>query len=479
MRPNMKRLLIALLIPWSLWAQGVRVGGGTGLAPGSPGTIVSGAGGGTAQAQTATPNPAITSYISTGVLYCFTPVANNTGAAPTLNWSGLGAKPTVKNSNGIAPLVANDWVLGVPACHIYDGTEFILINPATTTSSNSGTVLHTVGSLTLNSCVVGNGGADIKVDTGQNCLNDILPAATRAGDMIYCQTFSGVCTAWSLLPGNNSGTQFLQETNAGVPSWGSSAGTVAWSSLTNPASSLGLTMASNLTTLNYTTALSHAFDLKNTTPASVGTSQGSPFLGGCGRAWTGSDVESCWNMSILPGNGVNAPLTIALGVSGTSTGITTFTTPGPVQSGSGSGAGSEWSLPNAGTIPVGFATAGQHNCYNDSTTTSAPLCSFNGGTTGRLPLEICPPVQIALSTSAIGSGVRVANTAACTGLSTATDTINCTLVGDTNAVTGYGGTTVLTLKPYLTTNTINVDQLNTTGSSITPGAASINCKGWR
>ena len=42
----------------------------------------------------------------------------------------------------------------------------------------------------------------------------VLPAPTRAGDIIY---WNG--TAWVTLAGNNAGTQFLQETSAGVPSW--------------------------------------------------------------------------------------------------------------------------------------------------------------------------------------------------------------------------------------------------------------------
>ncbi len=44
--------------------------------------------------------------------------------------------------------------------------------------------------------------------------SSVLPIPTRAGDIIY---WNG--TAWVTLAGNNSGTQVLQETSAGVPSW--------------------------------------------------------------------------------------------------------------------------------------------------------------------------------------------------------------------------------------------------------------------
>lgn len=44
--------------------------------------------------------------------------------------------------------------------------------------------------------------------------SSVLPTPIRVGDMIY---WNG--SAWVTLAGNNSGTQFLQETSAGVPSW--------------------------------------------------------------------------------------------------------------------------------------------------------------------------------------------------------------------------------------------------------------------
>lgn len=53
------------------------------------------------------------------------------------------------------------------------------------------------------------------------------PTPTRAGDLLY---FNG--TTYVSLPGNNSGTQLLQETSAGVPSWVTVSGTGTVTSIT-------------------------------------------------------------------------------------------------------------------------------------------------------------------------------------------------------------------------------------------------------
>lgn len=118
-----------------------------------------------------------------------------------------------------------------------------------------------------------------------------------------------------------------------------------------------------------------------------------------------------------------------------------------------------------------------------TTTGDAVKFDANGNTvdSGFAGTLIICTGQIALSTGAISSGTRATNTLSCTGLSATTDSITCTFSGDTNAVTGYapsasGG---LSLKTWVSTNTINVDQVNDTGGSITPGAATVNCKGVR
>jgi len=86
------------------------------------------AGGGTAQAQTATFAPAITALVN-GLYACWLPAAANTGAAPTFAPNGLTAKPITKL--GTTALAANDLSTTALACALYDGTEWQLQNPQT------------------------------------------------------------------------------------------------------------------------------------------------------------------------------------------------------------------------------------------------------------------------------------------------------------------------------------------------------------
>ena len=88
------------------------------------------AGGGTAQAQTATFVPAVTALVN-GLYACWLPAAANTGAAPTFAPNGLTAKPVTKL--GTAALAANDLTTTALACALYDGTEWQLQNPQTAT----------------------------------------------------------------------------------------------------------------------------------------------------------------------------------------------------------------------------------------------------------------------------------------------------------------------------------------------------------
>lgn len=100
------------------------------------------AGAGTAQAQTATLTPAVTT-LTDGLYFCWKPTAANTGAGPTLAVNGLTATTITKLGN--TALVANDIVTTANACVIYNssGPRFELQNPQVTTGSGTVTSIAT------------------------------------------------------------------------------------------------------------------------------------------------------------------------------------------------------------------------------------------------------------------------------------------------------------------------------------------------
>lgn len=129
------------------------------------------AGGGTAQAQTATLSPALAA-MAAGVQVCWLPAAANSGAGPTLAVNGLTATTITKY--GTTALAANDITTTAVACVIHDGTRWQLQNPQT----NNGTVTS-----------VGFTGGLISVATGTT-----TPAFTVAGTSGGIPYFSGAST---------------------------------------------------------------------------------------------------------------------------------------------------------------------------------------------------------------------------------------------------------------------------------------------
>lgn len=87
-----------------------------------------GTSGGTANAQTLTPSPAIAAYAA-GQTFTFIAGATNTGAA-TMAISGLSAKALTKQ--GATALAASDVLSAGVYTVVYDGTQLQVINPATT-----------------------------------------------------------------------------------------------------------------------------------------------------------------------------------------------------------------------------------------------------------------------------------------------------------------------------------------------------------
>ena len=93
-----------------------------------------GVGGGTAQAQTVTAAIVAYAYIP-GMRFTYIPTQSNTGANPTINLNGLGAKIAYRGcgANPSALVVAGDILAGVPCDCLYDGTYIRIMNPQTLT----------------------------------------------------------------------------------------------------------------------------------------------------------------------------------------------------------------------------------------------------------------------------------------------------------------------------------------------------------
>lgn len=96
-------------------------------------THYAGAAGGTANAQTLTPAPALGAYAA-GVMYTFLPVATNTSGTVTVAVSGLATRNIKKFMGGaVVILGVGDLIINGPALIVDDGTQFILLNPNTYT----------------------------------------------------------------------------------------------------------------------------------------------------------------------------------------------------------------------------------------------------------------------------------------------------------------------------------------------------------
>lgn len=101
-----------------------------------------------------------------------------------------------------------------------------------------------------------------------------------------------------------------------------STSSTAWSSLTNPTGNMLLSMGSNLTEFDYTTALSNAFRWANTTAATVSTPQSGPLMQlSCGTEWTGAgaSTQGCLNAQFVPASGLNPQTGIKFTYSGSNT----------------------------------------------------------------------------------------------------------------------------------------------------------------
>lgn len=332
-------------------------------------------GGGTANAQTLTLAPAVTS-LTVGLAVRWLPAAANTTTTPTLNVNGLGAKTITKL--GTNALAANDLTTAAVAVAIYDGTEFQLQDPQTTSGGGGVTSLSGDGSLISNSGSTGgvtltlanaaahsywgnNTGSSASPGYHQPSFSDLTSSASCAqlpaltGD---ATTTAGGCAttvaqvngaavpASALALGSNAGHQLVSATLQGTDSAIMTAGTVsgaagtpvcldASSGLTTTGCSGGGSSAlSSVTALAANTALDNAsftyeWDFSNTSTASFitgqdtaaisGTNHSGPVISTCGTYWTGSaSGNDCWSWQDVVSAGTNPNTSLTLTHAGSS-----------------------------------------------------------------------------------------------------------------------------------------------------------------
>jgi len=155
---------------------------------------------------------------------------NFTFALANINTGLVTMTPTISTVNGVASIIVpNHWY----TYWYSDNTNYF-----------SGTFPDIAA---FPSC--GSGALGFTTATGVfscNTFATLAPTPTRAGDVIY---YNG--TNWVTLAGNNSGTQFLQESALGVPSWASGSSTVALSAITAAAGTNSINSGNNAQTWNW------------------------------------------------------------------------------------------------------------------------------------------------------------------------------------------------------------------------------------
>jgi hypothetical protein len=93
---------------------------------------------------------------------------------------------------------------------------------------------------------LGIGGGGTNAATQSGAANNIFPTPTRNGDLAW---WNAGAAQWQTIPGNNSGTQTLQENSSGTPSWGTVAGSGTVIQQVNAAAG-GLTQSGNCSNTN-------------------------------------------------------------------------------------------------------------------------------------------------------------------------------------------------------------------------------------
>lgn len=123
----------------------------------------------------------------------------------------------------------------------------------------------------------------------------------------------------------------------------------------------------------------------------------------------------------------------------------------------------------------GNPTSGSIRVWGNTATGNLECLTSSGG--ACLP-TIVASGQTAMATSSVSANTCTSGTTASATNALTTDSAELTYASDPTGVTGYGAGTSggITIRTWLTANTINFKECNETGSSITPGALSLN---WR
>ncbi|MGC2234265.1 MAG: hypothetical protein WBA09_22380 [Candidatus Acidiferrum sp.] len=162
---------------------------------------------------------AASSYATTTPSFQSCPSGGGTTTnALTMNNGGSGAASGATFNGSAAVTLSYNTLGAAPAASpTFTGTVTTPLTTAGLVTTTSGGVLGSEANAT-----VAQGGTG--ATTAANALINLFPTAMRAGDIIYCATYSSGCTSWSNLAGNNSGTEVLEENSSGVPSWAAVSG---------------------------------------------------------------------------------------------------------------------------------------------------------------------------------------------------------------------------------------------------------------
>ena len=181
---------------------------------------------------TATATPDITAY-STGMLLFFTPANNNTGAT-TINVDSLGAKSIVKGDG--SALVSGDLQASTIHLIVYDGTNFVLLNPVEPLARYDDATANFTGTLQIGGIDVGYKGIPSRAyATSANTL-----AADNGKLMLYDGAGGQTFTIDSDLPvdgvvtilNSGSGSLTIAESLSGSLFWFNGSGALSSGSRT-------------------------------------------------------------------------------------------------------------------------------------------------------------------------------------------------------------------------------------------------------